>query len=401
MIEIVILADDLTGAMDTGVQFTKYGISTIVTTKLDTEVLTTTDARALVINTESRHLKEKIAKQKIMDILKILKTFPIKYYYKKVDSTLRGNIRGELEGFMEELKIFSLPFIPAFPKSKRTIKKGILYVNKVEINQTEFANDILNPISESYIPDIIKSNIPISLFENENFSSLKEGICLFDSSEDKELEKIGNILYQNNQLFYTAGSAGFAEIIAKKLGTSSPSTFKKNIKNENILFICGSINPISIEQCEYASQNFKTLNLNIDDLLNQDLKNYIAQLKNYKNILVRTVKDKKDILISEKYFNDKNIPLKEGALNISKELGKLTKHILDITDTDILIVFGGDTLISILNALNCSLIFPITEITPGVVLGKIKLSDKEIFLITKAGGFGSIKIWDEIKTYLY
>lgn len=57
MVKLLIIADDFTGALDTGIQFKKYGICTQVFTKTrieDNEI--NPDTEVLVIDSESRPL---------------------------------------------------------------------------------------------------------------------------------------------------------------------------------------------------------------------------------------------------------------------------------------------------------------------------------------------------------
>ncbi len=59
MTRLLIIADDFTGSLDTGVQFAKRGINTLVTVLRDQAVDLTADCQALVVNTESRHVPRK------------------------------------------------------------------------------------------------------------------------------------------------------------------------------------------------------------------------------------------------------------------------------------------------------------------------------------------------------
>ena len=55
MLQLLILTDDFTGALDTGVQFVKFGAKTCVTT--DPKIsFDETEAKVLVIDTETRHI---------------------------------------------------------------------------------------------------------------------------------------------------------------------------------------------------------------------------------------------------------------------------------------------------------------------------------------------------------
>ena len=60
--KLMIIADDMTGTLDTGIQFTKQGI--IVSVIIDPEFLSgtvMTDCEVLAVNSSSRHLPPKQA----------------------------------------------------------------------------------------------------------------------------------------------------------------------------------------------------------------------------------------------------------------------------------------------------------------------------------------------------
>ncbi|MEA5001971.1 MAG: four-carbon acid sugar kinase family protein, partial [Christensenella sp.] len=63
MAQLMLLADDFTGALDAGVQFAQHGASVFVTA--DGEPCGDTDADVLVIDMESRHETQQKAYQKI------------------------------------------------------------------------------------------------------------------------------------------------------------------------------------------------------------------------------------------------------------------------------------------------------------------------------------------------
>ena len=109
-----IIADDLTGAMDTGVGFAKIGLDTIVSfgdriRQPATVVVVSTDSRADDPETAYRKARREASK------------FPGLYVYKKIDSTLRGNIGTELRALMDTLGIERSVVCPAFPANKRTV----------------------------------------------------------------------------------------------------------------------------------------------------------------------------------------------------------------------------------------------------------------------------------------
>ena len=417
MIKLVIIADDLTGALDTGVQFSKKNMSTIVTTDLNFNFEDICkEADVVVVDTESRHIPAAEAKERIKSVLSKFNKKEIRFFYKKTDSTLRGNLGSEVEGFMEGLNINEVSFIPAFPSGKRTVKDGVLYVNNVKLAETQFAMDILNPVTDSFIPDIIKkqSDINVKLKDiNEEFSPLddkEKHIYIFDSENMEDMENIGKILYNKNKLNYTIGNAGFAEILTHYIKSD---TKKEEIilEDDRILFVCGSVNITSLKQCKYAekigycSDSLKFGNIISEDYKNSD--NYITdkeyfkeKINNNKKFLLRTT-DSEDVIKKAIEYTEKNsIPMEELTSNIANSTGQLVSDLIREHDIKNLIIFGGDTLMGILKNIGCQYIIPVSEIFPGVVFTRAVGKDTAINVITKAGGFGEESIIERINEFL-
>ena len=115
MLLLLIIADDFTGALDTGVQFAAYGAATRVMVK-DQVDFASCDAQVLVVDTETRHLPPEKAYQIVEELTRAACRAGIRYIYKKTDSALRGNIGAELAAVLQASNNRQLPFLPAFPK---------------------------------------------------------------------------------------------------------------------------------------------------------------------------------------------------------------------------------------------------------------------------------------------
>ncbi len=103
----LLIADDLTGGADAGAQFAKRGLRTLLISLLDdvkVDFSKHTHQDVLVINTDSRGLSPEKAFLKVSNLLKRFdqKLFPI--IYKKIDSTLRGNVGYEIDAILKETK---------------------------------------------------------------------------------------------------------------------------------------------------------------------------------------------------------------------------------------------------------------------------------------------------------
>ncbi|MDR1907679.1 MAG: four-carbon acid sugar kinase family protein, partial [Holosporales bacterium] len=164
MVQLLIIADDFTGALDTGVHFSKQGISTFITT--DENIRNSYDAMEAVVwvcITQSRHLSSKKAYEKVANVTRYAMELGIPYIYKKTDSTLRGNIGSEIAAVLETAQSGDLMFIPAFPREKRITRNGVQYVNGCELNQSIFAQDPFEPVIFSHVDEIIRqqSDVPL------------------------------------------------------------------------------------------------------------------------------------------------------------------------------------------------------------------------------------------------
>jgi uncharacterized protein YgbK (DUF1537 family) len=109
MVEIAIIADDLTGAADTGVQFCPYFSDTILTSycnlSSDSVGVLSSSLEALSVYTNTRSMKTIVARDRLCAVARQLLLHQPKQIYKKIDSCLRGNIGVEVEAIIDERKV--------------------------------------------------------------------------------------------------------------------------------------------------------------------------------------------------------------------------------------------------------------------------------------------------------
>lgn len=125
--ELAVIADDITGALDTGVQFKKWGLN--VEIFMDIEEIETSESTDIVItDTESRYDAPETAYDKVYSVAERLTRSGFDIIYKKIDSTFRGNIGAELDALMDVTKEDLVYLCPAYPLNGRTVKSGCLHV---------------------------------------------------------------------------------------------------------------------------------------------------------------------------------------------------------------------------------------------------------------------------------
>ena len=93
MIHLFVIADDFTGALDTGVQFASYGAATKVVVGTGLQALEAdAQTQVLVVDAETRHLPAAQAYDTVYRLVRWAKEKKIGCIYKKTDSALRGNM---------------------------------------------------------------------------------------------------------------------------------------------------------------------------------------------------------------------------------------------------------------------------------------------------------------------
>src|SRR5699024_7193803 len=117
---IGIIADDLTGANDSGVQLIEEGIDTSVFFDIP-ERYDNLD-NGIVIDTNSRALTKEKAFAVTKQAGEFLKQKGYETIYKKMDSTLRGHIGTELQALYHTFQPTFIFVAPAYPALGRTMK---------------------------------------------------------------------------------------------------------------------------------------------------------------------------------------------------------------------------------------------------------------------------------------
>ena len=173
MLKLLIIADDFTGALDTGVQFSSRGAKTKVITDPQYNLSLANELDVLVLDSETRHLASEKAYEIVNNFVKrVVSSFPNINIYKKTDSELRGNVGSELSAAMDAIGVDKMAFIPAFPAMNRVTKNSIHYIDGVQVAQSVFGKDPFESVKNS--------DVNVVLAEQTD----KKGIKIYDSDSD-------------------------------------------------------------------------------------------------------------------------------------------------------------------------------------------------------------------------
>lgn len=384
MLQLIIIADDFTGALDSGVQFAEIGARTLVVTENDYSLENSEGLDVLIFDSETRHVKPQEAYHKVYNLAKKAKDYGVRYVYKKTDSGLRGNIGAELAGAMDALELQEMAFIPAFPAMKRVTRNGVHYVDGVPVAESMFGEDPFEPVRHSAVKEIIS--------EQTN----KTGIRVYDAETDGDMMAIANRLGHEGMRL-TAGCAGFAGVLAHVLGFHGKSAELPKMP-EKFFMVCGSVNPVTRSQVDYAIENglFAYISLGVEQKLSpswpesEECKkfgaDYLAVTRNFHTILDANNPD--DESKTEEYIRSHGLDIEAVRVNISRSVTGCAKAIIDAGLESRLMCVGGDTLLALMNAVGVCELVPLCEIERGVVLTSFTYNGKKYYIMTKSGGFG-------------
>jgi uncharacterized protein YgbK (DUF1537 family) len=413
---IYIIADDLTGANDTGVQFCKQGYDVTVAIEQEPDGSNLNNVVG-VIDTETREVKKTEAVEKLNNILRKLDITDQDLIYKKVDSTLRGNVGAEIELIMDIFDKELCILTPSFFSSRRLTIGGYLIVNDEPLGSSEYNQRDLDSGDASYIPSIIneQSGLEVGkielkevikgkqyiLAELEKLSEVGKKIIVVDSIKEVDLENIFAAGEELKKDILYAGSAGLADLIAKKYHLEE-STSDYLINKSPVLIVNGSRSQIANMQIDYFIDNYDVFELKIDienllednDQFNKSIYNNLKEYNGSHYIVIRPDPYYSDAEVINNLLQNNKISFRELGEKIRDKLGELTADMIYNFELQNVVITGGDTLIGICRSMQIDRLHVLGEVVEGVPITQPVLNKdlkNKLNFITKAGGFGEVE----------
>ena len=410
MIKLLILADDFTGGLDTGVQFASRGVSTCVITNPAADFTAEAGAsEVLVVVAETRHIAPDRAYGTVSDVVRKGLEAGIPYIYKKTDSALRGNIGAELAAVLETSGEKLLPFIPALPGMKRITRNGIHYIDGVPVAESVFGRDPFEPVRESEVTKLIasQSDTAVRSLQAEELAGA-EGIAVLDAETEEDLLRIGKAMEEAGDCRICAGCAGFASVLPELLGLAGSGETELPALRGGLFVLCGSVNPITQRQLDYGeAHGFERIHIPPLEKLNPDRfpdgagKESLDRWKRRMAENAWLILDANDPDPSNRetaaFAREAGMTIEDVRQRISASLGRILSAMTEVPAERVLLITGGDTLLQGMNCMKVFRMFPLAEVFPGVVLSRVSLHGTERLVMTKSGGFGEASLLDDLK----
>ncbi len=400
MNRLLLIADDFTGALDTGVQFAARGARTQVVTDPAYDFSQAgEDVQVLVLDAESRHLTPEAAYSVVFQAVRDALATGFDFIYKKTDSALRGNIGAELTAAMDAAKADRMPFIPAMPKTNRTTRKGVHYIDGVPVAESVFGQDPFEPVTTSSVEEIIgaQSKAPVVLHElNAAEEEPRPGIQVYDAETEEDLLRIGRKLGREG-VSLSAGCAGFASVLAELLELEGPPPERPYLV-PSLFVACGSVNQVTLRQMETAeAAGFAHVHLTPEQKLETswlETEDCAAAAAAWlgaageKKRFILDVNDPAGRTDTADYAKERGLTAEDLRVRISGQLGQLVRRLLDGGLDATLLCTGGDTLLALMRAVGVAELAPVCDLDAGAVLTDFVYAGKAYHIISKSGGFG-------------
>ena len=411
MIKLLIIADDFTGGLDTGVQFAARGIRTRVVTDPETDYVAAADgAEVLVVVAETRHMPPFRAYDAVYRVALAGKRLNVPHIYKKTDSGLRGNIGAELSAVMDACGEKQMAFLPSMPAMGRVTRNGVHYIDGQPVSESVFGRDPFEPVTESDVIRLLALQTPVKA-RSVTWNMMPEGgegFLIVDAETDEDLRRAGRELAKTGRLRITAGCAGFASVLPELLGLTVGETPRVPKLDYGLFILCGSVNPITRRQLDHAEKNgFTRLHIEPEQKLEAGYfetdagKAALAGWQNAERDIPWLILDAndagKDNADTAAYAAKRGMTTEELRSGISSALGVILPEMMNTDTARTMLITGGDTLLQCMDRMKVHQMEPLLEIFRGVVLSRFEAMGQARFVITKSGGFGEETLLSDLK----
>ena len=346
---LTILADDLTGACDTGTLFAGRGAVPVTVWPAPAVA-----APVAVLDTETRALPAAEAAARVHNIVAAA---PRARYFKKIDSTLRGRIGAEVAALLDATGARSAIICPALPSEGRAVVDRVLFVGGLPVAETPVARDPEFPAGgRSNVVDLLRPDIdrPLAWIPldqvragvaslSARMQRLTGTVVVADAERDEDLDALVQATLPLAAPPVLVGAAGLARALAASLGLLAGGA---DIPvGGRWLIVAGSAHPATRAQVAAARTAGLTVLATGDE------------------------------------------PEPDRASAVAR-LAAQARAALASGGYDVVVVTGGETAVALYRVLGAERIDLVGAPCPGLAFGHLRFGGRTLSLVTKAGGFG-------------
>ena len=414
MLKVAVIADDLTGAADTGVLFVPVVKEMrLLSAAQFSNPKNRGNFSGVTICTDSRSMNRWEAGLVVADLAGRLKAMRPDLIYKKIDSCLRGHVGIELLRLLDSCGRRGALVAPAYPRLGRTTVNNIHYVLGVPVAESEAGRDPVRPVKSSLLSE------NLALGHDEPVGAI--GLNVLEKGEEILIQEIGHELKKGRRLIAVdaateehlaliaktalkffpdlvlSGSGGLARAVIDNLpypaegAAACPPAPEFRLSGLPALFVGGSASTILREQLENLAK---------------DQQVFISVLNARKVLWGLSDNEKYDLSVR---LDDSDLilclsPTEKGedllpSQALSMALGLLVAGLVRGRSQKLSAIFasGGDTAQAVLTMLGSPEVVLKCELAPGFIVSTLSNGPcAGLFFLTKSGSFGEPDMLSEI-----
>jgi uncharacterized protein YgbK (DUF1537 family) len=369
--DLIILADDLTGAADCAARCHHAGLAAMIALP---GAVVSEGGGAICCTSDSRHLPAELAAQRVRELADGMGEHRESTWYKKIDSTLRGHVGQELDAALDALRRTCALICPAFPAQARGLANGYLVIEPAPADPphlpTLLASQSRRAVAALSLDDV---RAGADALAERLLAARQRGaeLLVVDALDDADLQIILRAALQALPDALLCGSAGLAGALAAELAKQAP------LRNESrpapiegpALLVIGSGSAMARRQIDYLRRSHLATAFELGMGGVPDIAG--------------------DLLL--------HLPLPppgatmDGpvARRMAEQLAAAALPLVGELRPGLLVLSGGDTAIAVLASLGVAQLAVLRELVPGVpLMYGVDAAGQALRVVLKAGNHG-------------
>jgi uncharacterized protein YgbK (DUF1537 family) len=395
-VRVAILADDVTGAGDTAVQFAEAGWPAFLQRTPRPPALPGLAAVAQALNT--RALPGDEAARRTADAVRDQLDAGVTRLYVKIDSTMRGSVAAQLEGALRAWRTRHpaafVALCPAYPPMGRTISDGRLWVHGTSLERSPAGSDPVTPVKTAVMAELVPGAAVVPALAGDALRAAVEdaarraAVVVLEAQAAGHLEAIAEVVAARGPAALPAGSAGLALPLAAawrpRAADVGPSEIP--VVRDRILVVVSSANDVSrrqVRRCaEALGARMQAVMPGLEDLAEADRAAAWAGR-------VALDPGAEVLALGAPAERLAGVPQVEAGARVAAGLAAAVHAVLGRARAGALILVGGDGAEATLDRLGVEALHVLRRVVEGVPVSRtLGAAGAGLVVVTKAGGFG-------------
>lgn len=400
-----LVADDLTGAADSAVQFAEHGWEAVLVLRaLDGAPAvepTASRPRIVAVCTDSRAAGHAAAAAATAFAVRSLASAGADRLYVKVDSTVRGSVAGQVAGALTAWRerhpgAWAL-VCPAYPAMGRTVVGRTALAGGERLEDGPAGRDPVTPVATSDLSVLLPGSTHLNQTGDGSAGALADAlsraaapgaVVTVDAADGADLDRLAAAVALLGPTAVPAGSAGLATALAGAWsGTADaaarPAPVPGGRGSGSVVVVVTSLHRVAREQearlRASCGRRLVQLAPALDDLRDDEAAATWTA--------ARTTPPDVDVVLITAPVERPGRPV--PGTDVARRLAQIAGSVLEGRDARAVVAVGGDGARALVDHWGATGIAVLGAVAEGVPVGRLLDGEHpDLAFVTKAGGFG-------------